>query len=113
MENLKELLDALRNSFSYVDFCNTYNTLIEKGFINHNKEFLIERDKIKEKFYQEFTKEYPDKIIRTFIELRDIYEVPSKELQIICNEMFKTMEKLGKKIQLQEKFNKRFNQLQV
>ena len=87
-------LDILRNSFGYEDFMNTYEDLNLGSKIASlpkrlRKHFLSQRNKIKNNFYEEYKKEYPNEVLRGFRELVYIYHIPEEEFDRLVKLFYK------------------------
>ena len=107
--NTKEILEMLEHPFEYYyDFLITYNDMIDNISdkisslpIEQQKEFLIEWEGIKHKFYGEFGSEYKN------------LPAGQRELYYIENMRIENIRKQFEQILKQHYFNQRIKKLQI
>lgn len=85
-----KIYDLLKNSFNYIDFINTYNSMIpeitklKKENCNLWGRFIKAKNKLKAEFYKRHCQEYPDIIFGELKKLSNIYDLTCDELDKIA-----------------------------
>jgi hypothetical protein len=76
-----EIIDILNFSFGYEDFMRTYNNFLPEVYKAQSvdpegfKDFIGEKNKIKERFYSQYKEEYPVEILRNLRTAKFINEI--------------------------------------